>query len=89
MKADTRNGHLPRRRALDPDPHGFERFHGRQTIFSFKKASHLGDPLGKRSEHNRAMGNGFIAWHSGFALKRAAGLNLKSDLIVMHAYFST
>ena len=71
-------------RTLDDDAHVPERLNGRQSIFAFQEAFDFRHALGKGAEHDRAMRNGFVAWHTQMAGQAAARVGEENEVIGMH-----
>ena len=71
--------HAPRGRAIDPHAHGAEGIECPERIRPLEKTVDLGHAIGERPQHDRAMGNRFIARHPGPALQGAARFDMENE----------
>src|SRR5690606_40747403 len=84
MQPHTMYGHATLIRAFDYHAHITERLDGGQRVFALEKAFDLCGSLGQRAEHDRTVGNGFVAWHTQLASQAAAGVGEEDQVIGMH-----
>ena len=84
VQTDAVNGDPAIDGTLDDHAHGLESLHRRETILRLQKTADTGRTLGQRAQHDGTMRNGLVARNPRLAPQSAAGLNLESDLVVIH-----
>ena len=65
---------------VDAYAHDAERLEGGQAVFPFQETADGGHPLGQRAEHDRPVGNGFVARNPQAAAEGAAGFDDESEI---------
>ena len=65
--------------AVNGYAHGAERSDRRQTILAFQKTGDRGRAFSQRTQHDRAMRNGFIAGNPDAPAQTTAGFGDKSE----------
>ena len=91
IDTDAVNADKPRVRPFYGHPHVAERLQGCQAVLAFKEAFHFRDTVGKSTQHDGSVGNGFVARHAYLAGNPAAGLKTERYLfltVVCHVSLS-
>ena len=85
VQANAMNGHATMMRALNHHAHVTERLQRRQGIFTLKETFHFGRTFSQRAEHDRAVGNGFVAWYANSASYLTTRICQKNQIVGIHS----
>jgi hypothetical protein len=68
MQSDAMNRDLTLFWTVNTDPHGAKGVKSRQAVLALQKTGDRGDAFGQGAEHDRTVGNGFVARDAQSAL---------------------
>ena len=79
------DGHAAILRAFDHNTHVTERLQGCQRVFTFEETLDFGRAFGQRAEHDRAVGNRFVAWNADTSANASTRISQENQVVGVHS----